>query len=121
MNNKIRQTSIIFSAISALAGCASVAVTDDAIGQRTAFALGIERSGFVISDRQDEGIRTNYTVKAKSGKTYSCYVTGTVSVVGRVVSDAICAEVGGAPAKPTAKAGTPAASCNALLKAAGKC
>lgn len=121
MNNNFSRTIVILSAISAFAGCASVAVTDDAIGQRTAFALGIERSGFVIADRQDEGIRTNYTVKAKSGKTYSCYVTGTVSVIGRVVSDAICAEIGGAPAKPTAKASPPAASCNALLKSAGKC
>lgn len=120
MNTKIRQTLIILSAITACAGCASVAVTDDAIGQRTAFALGIERSGFVISDRQDEGIRTNYTVKATSGKTYSCYVTGTVSVIGRVVSDAICAELGGASAKPAAAKAAPA-SCNALLKSAGKC
>ncbi len=99
------------------AGCASVAVTDDAIEKNTAFALGLEKGDFTISNRQDDGIKSTYAVSTKSGKKFSCYVTGAVSVTGRNVSDAVCSEIG--------RTGAPAASapgtCNALLKAAGKC
>lgn len=98
-------------------GCASVAVTDDAIAENTSMAIGLEKSAFTITDRKDNGIKTTYRVKTNSGKNYSCYVTGTFSVVGRVVSDAICTEMG-ANVKPSTKSD---ASCNALLKAAGKC
>lgn len=100
-----------------MTGCASMAVTDDAIEKNTAFALGLEKGDFTVSNRQDSGLKSTYSVATKAGKKYNCYVEGTVSVVGRVVSDAICVELG--------KAGTPAKgtdpSCNALLKAAGKC
>jgi hypothetical protein len=106
------------SAASILAGCASVAVTNDSIEQRTSVALGMDQSKFSISDRVNEGIKTTYAVKTLSGKTYSCYVTGTVSYMGRVVSDAICSEMGKGT-KPLAKQADP--SCNALLHAAGKC
>ena len=99
-------------------GCASVAVTNDAIEKNTAFALGIEKSTFTISNREDEGVKTTYLVNTNAGKKYTCYVTGTISVVGRVVSDAVCNEVG-KPAKQATEA--PKQSCNALLKAAGKC
>jgi hypothetical protein len=99
-------------------GCASVAVSDDAIEKNTAFALGIEKGTFTISNREDEGLKSTYQVNTKSGKRYRCYVTGTVSVLGRVVSDAICNE----DVKPAKQAtGTSKQSCNALLKAAGKC
>lgn len=104
-----------------VSGCASVAVTSDALEQRTASALGLEPGNFVISDRQDEGVRTNYSVKAKNGRVFSCYVTGTFAIFGRVTSDAICTEMGGRAA--TKQSGSPAAasSCNALLKSAGRC
>jgi hypothetical protein len=61
-------------------------------------------------------------VKTNAGKSYNCYVGGSISVVGRVVSDAICNEVGvaGGAVKP-AGAAAPAANCNALLKAANRC
>lgn len=101
-------------------GCASVAVSNNAIEKNTAFALGLDTSAFTISDRVDDGIKSSYAVKTNSGKKYSCYVTGAVSVMGRVVSDAICNEMG-KPAKQAASAGTTGGSCNALLKAAGKC
>ncbi len=100
------------------AGCASVAVSNNAIENNTAMALGLEKGTFTITDRVDDGVKSTYSVKTDSGKKYSCYVTGTVSVVGRVVSDAVCNEIG-KPAKQAAGAG--GASCNALLKAAGKC
>lgn len=99
-------------------GCASVAVSNDAIEKNTAFALGIEKGTFTISNRENEGVKSTYLVNTNAGKKYTCYVTGTVSVVGRVVSDAICNEVG-KPAKQATGATTQ--PCNALLKAAGKC
>ena len=71
-----------------------------------------------ITDRSNDGVKASYMVRTDSGKQYSCYVTGGVSQLGRAVSDAICSELGkgGAIGKP-ATGGT----CNALLKAAGKC
>lgn len=106
------------------AGCASVAVSYDALERNTAQALGLARGTFTIGDRVDEGLKTSYTVKTQSGKQYTCYVTGTFSIVGRVVSDAICTEVGkaGKPASPPApQTGPTSGQCNALLKAAGRC
>jgi len=101
-----------------VAGCASVAVTNDAIEKNTAFALGIEKGTFTISNREDDGIKTTYLATTNAGKKYTCYVTGTVSVVGRVVSDAVCNQVGKSAKQAT---GATSQSCNALLKAAGKC
>jgi hypothetical protein len=77
--------------------------------------LGIDKADFTVSDRVDDGIKTSYAVKTKAGKRYACYVTGTVSITGRTVSDAICSEGG----KPSGEPGSIA--CNALLRAAGKC
>lgn len=101
-------------------GCASVAVTDDAIQRNTAVTLGVDSGALTISDRENDGVKTTYVAKTANGKTYNCYVTGTVSVVGRVVSDAVCTELGkAAPSKAPQTGKSPA--CNALLKAAGKC
>ena len=105
--------------VTALSGCASVAVTEDAVKQRTAFALGVEQGDFVISDRVDDGVETRYKVKTKTGKTYNCYVTGTISYVGRTVSDAVCSATGKTAA--TGTSGATGTKCNALLKAANKC
>jgi hypothetical protein len=105
-----------------LAGCASMAVTEDALTTNTARALGLEKSAFQISDRVDSGVQTTYTVRTNASKTYSCYVTGTVSVTGRIVSDAVCSELGKARPGPAAPpAASKDASCNALLRAAGRC
>lgn len=108
--------------LAASSGCASVAVTSDSIEERTAFALGIGTQDFTISDRVDSGVRTDYRVQTRDGARYACYVTGIISVIGRNISDAICSRQGAATeaAKP-ADAGSAPASCNALLKAAGKC
>ena len=108
--------------VASAAGCASVAVSNNAIEQNTAFALGLPKSSFTISDRVDDGVKSSYVVKTNAGKQYSCYVTGAVGITGPVVSDAICqAQQGKSSAKPAASTGGSAASCNALLKAAGKC
>lgn len=96
-------------------GCASVAVSNDAIEQNTASSLGHEKGTFTISDRVDNGVKSSYVVETASGATYSCYVTGAVSVTGPVVSDAMCSERGQSAQK------TAEGACNDLLKAAGKC
>lgn len=116
---------ILFCCLSValVSGCASVAVNDDALQNRTASALGLQPGEFVIANRSDSGVRTDYTVKTKGNKTYACYVTGTVSIVGRSVSDAMCSPTGttaSAQAQP-APAAQAAPACNALLKAAKKC
>jgi hypothetical protein len=132
MKAAMKNTRPLFKSLGALAavaviatGCASVAVKNEAIEARTATALGLTQDQFTISDRVDDGVRADYKVKTKAGKQYACYVTGTISYLGRVVSDPICTEVG-KPAKQGISggaagnaAGNP--SCNALLKAAGKC
>jgi hypothetical protein len=85
-------------------------------------ALGLDKSQFTISDRADSGVQTTFTARTKGGKTYSCYVEGSVSVVGRVVSDALCREMSksGTPVAPAANAPSDPA-CNALLRAANRC
>jgi uncharacterized membrane protein len=103
------------------AGCASVAVSNDAIEQNTAQALGLAKGSFTISDRMDDGVKSSYSVKTNTGKQYSCYVTGGVGITGRVVSDAMCNELGKPAKSAGATTGAAGQQCNALLKAAGKC
>ncbi|QSA97792.1 hypothetical protein [Methylococcus sp. EFPC2] len=96
----------------AATGCATLA-TDDVIVKRTAFALGLDKSEFTISDRQNDGAQATYLATTKAGKKYTCYVEGYFSYAsGRESSDAICNELGGKGAVN---------NCNALLKRAGKC
>ena len=120
MNKKFGFAAVTATAL--LAGCASMAVTNDALTQRTSQALGIPAAQFSISDRTDSGTRTDYNVVTDAGKHYSCYVTGTVSVTGRVISDAMCTKVknGNTTSNSENDHGN-TARCNALLKAAGKC
>lgn len=115
----------IITLFASIAGCASVAVSNDAIEQNTAFTLGLPKGAFTISDRVDDGVKSTYVAKTNSGKQYNCYVTGAIGITGRVVSDAICQPI--MINKSSATKTSPAASsqsnagCNALLKAAGKC
>ena len=100
-----------------LSACASMVVKEDDIVKKTAFALGLEKSAFTISDRADDGLQTTYIATTNAGKKYNCYVEGSFSFgTGSVVTDAICSEVGKSGSKPSADT-----SCNALLKKAGKC
>jgi hypothetical protein len=75
-------------------GCASIAVTDEAIADRTAFALGLAKGDFTISNRVDNGTTTRYSVRTKAGQEFNCFVGGSISVLGRVVSEAICTKKG---------------------------
>lgn len=82
------------------AGCASMAVTGEGLEEKTAFALGLDKGEFTISNRVDDGVQTNYVVKTRKGQEYRCYVTGTFSFVGRAVSDAVCNRKGEAARNP---------------------
>jgi len=105
------------------AGCASAVVSNDAIADRTAFALSLDKSTFTVSNRVDDGAVSRYSVTTKAGKKYNCYVGGTMSMLGRQVSDAICNDAPGnaSASSAPAAAATSAPPCNALLKAAGRC
>lgn len=104
-------------------GCALVQtnkLSDDVLTQRTAFTLGLDKSKFTISNRQEPNKNSEvyYVVTTKSGKKFNCYVAaGFTSIVtpDTDASDAICSEIGGSGAKANS------GSCNALLKKAGKC
>ena len=114
-----------FAAASLLLGCASVAVTDDALQQRTAASLSLAPGSFTIANRHNAGVRTDYDVTTQDGRQFACYVTGAVSVTGRNVSDALCHAApklaAGSPLPAPAASPKPAAACNALLQAAGRC
>ncbi len=75
-------------------GCASIAVTDDAIVERTAFALGLSKSDFTVNNRVNEGATTRYNVRTKSGQEYSCFIGGSIGLLGRAVSEAVCSKKG---------------------------
>ncbi|WP_159273025.1 hypothetical protein [Variovorax boronicumulans] len=127
-SSRTRLCSPLLLIAAALAGgCASHAVTDDAIVTNTSRALGLPPQAFTISNRADSGVQTTFQARTDGGRVYSCYVEGSVSVVGRVVSDAICQEMrqSDAPASARRSATRPTTSptpaCNALLRAAGRC
>lgn len=109
----------LFPVVLALAGCAAT-ITQDGVEQRTAIAIGRPAGSFTIST-QTEGTagRIDYSVKAKDGKTFNCYLysaTGfqrAMSFGQTPHSDAICTVQAGASVV--------AAPCNALEKAAGRC
>ena len=81
-------------------GCASVAVTNEAIVDRTAFALGLAKTDFTVSQRVDEGTTTRYAVRTKNGQEFNCSVGGSFNVLGRSVSDALCTKKGEAMKNP---------------------
>jgi hypothetical protein len=107
---------LIISLLLVIVGCATAVKKDD-IEQRTSFALGLDRNQFTISDVTLIGQRTNYSVQTTNGETYRCYVVG-ITTFQSIISDAICSQSNvGLDSKKSAKG----VSCNALLKATGKC
>ena len=122
----MKQTKLIIGVLTlALGGCALVKtnkLTDDVLTQRTGFALGLDKSEFTISNRQEpnKSSEVYYLVTTKSGKKFNCYVAaGFTSIVtpGSDASDAVCSEIGGSSGASNGNG----KACNALLKAAGKC
>ncbi len=82
------------------AGCASFAVTNEAIVDRTAFALNLDKGDFTVSNRVDEGTTTRYAVRTKRGQEFNCFVGGSINVLGRAVSEAVCSRKGAPPSNP---------------------
>lgn len=106
-----------------LAGCAAT-IDQGSLEQRTAQAVGRPVGQFSITDRQEEtGGRINYTVQARDGAAYRCYLYGATGFQRAMSfgqtphSDAICTAMAGG--KPAAAPSRP--ECNALLRAAGRC
>lgn len=87
---KISHAVSILTMITLNAGCAAVAVTDSAILENTAAALATKPSNITIANRVDNGVQTAYIAKTTNGKVYNCYLTGTISMLGRATSQAMC-------------------------------
>lgn len=85
-----------------VAGCAGVPVSNQTIQDKTAITLNLTPSAFTISDRVNEGEKSSYTVSTQRGKKYRCHVTGTASLTGSGLSNAICSEISAA-SKPSAR------------------
>lgn len=132
----MRTFASIACTLALLGGCAAT-ITQEGLEQRTAQALGRSVGQFTISDRSEEtGGRINYQVTTRDGAAFTCYLYGATSFQ-KVMSfgqtphsDAICTAKVGAPARygapaPAAAGGQPGVrageSCNALLRAAGRC
>lgn len=97
---RFRKSFAFFVTAALNAGCASVAVTDDAIADRTAFALGLNKTDITISNRTNEGTTARYNVRTKAGQEYNCFVGGMITAMGRTVSEAVCNKKGEPPRNP---------------------
>jgi len=124
----IRPFAPLAAALVVLAGC-SATINQDGLEQRTSQAIGRSVGQFTITDRgQETGGRINYTVNTRDGAAYRCYLYGATGLQQAVTfgqtphSDAICTAMAGAERATTGQAGRSAGgSCNALLRAAGRC
>lgn len=110
--------------VTGLAGCAAT-IDQGGLEQTTSASIGRQVGDFTITEKTEgTGGRIDYKVRTKDGVNYSCLMysaTGfqkAMSFGQTPNSSAICTQMvkGSTPA-----AAAPAASCNVLLKAAGKC
>lgn len=102
---------VFFLVITLLTACGTIdnAVrSDESIKEKAAFALGTTPENIKITHRRSEidSVKFNATYQ---GRVFQCYYT-----TAGISSDALCSPTDGKPS-PTSN------SCNALLKAAGKC
>ncbi|MBB4845776.1 hypothetical protein HNP55_004328 [Paucibacter oligotrophus] len=105
-----------------LAACSST-IKQEGLEQRAAMATGHPVGSFTITDKVEAGGgRIEFNVKARDGANFQCYMYSATAFQKAMSfgqtphSDAICTQMGkGSGASPAAP------SCNALLKAAGKC
>lgn len=131
----IRPIAPLAATLVLLAACAAN-ISQDALEQRTAQAVGRTVGQFSITDRSEEtGGRINYTVNARDGATYRCYLYGATGLQNAVTfgqtphSDAICTAMASgqrasgnqAPAATGQRGRSAGGDCNALLRAAGRC
>lgn len=110
-----RKTAVVVasSAVLTLSACATMGtanVSPELLETRTAFALGLEKGDFTISNRVDDGVRTDYEVRTKRGKQYRCYLTSTsggwlpfTGAVSGGTSDALCTPKGSAAPNPLSR------------------
>lgn len=106
--------------LSLIQGCstlgASFAVSDESLVSRTETAIGLPSSDFSISDRVNEGVTARYKVRTKAGKQYNCFVGGSLTGIGKSVSEAVCKPLDGSGnTSPSYK------NCDALSRQAGRC
>ncbi len=125
LNPGVRQSAIALL-ILGLSACAAT-VSQDGLEQRTSTAIKRDVGTFTITKTGEEtGGRINYTAKTRDGATYQCYMysaTGfqkAMSFGQTPHSDAVCTQMGRGGVAPAADS-KPAANCNALQKAAGRC
>ena len=131
----IRPIAPLAAALALLAGCAAT-ISQEALEQRTAQAIGRTVGQFTITDRSEEtGGRINYTVNTRDGVAFRCYLVGATGFQKAMSfgqtphSDAVCVTmVGGksgsgnqAPAATGQSGRSAGPECNALLRAAGRC
>jgi hypothetical protein len=88
MNNNL--TTILLTATGPVGSALTTAVTDKAIVDRTAFALGLGKVDFTVNNRVDDGTTTRYNVRTESGQDFNSFVGGSISATARTVSEAIC-------------------------------
>lgn len=108
----------------ALGACSST-IKQEGLEQRAAMATGHPVGSFSITDKVEAGGgRIEFNVKARDGANFQCYMYSATAFQKAMSfgqtphSDAICTQMG---KNGAASASPAAASCNALLKAAGKC
>lgn len=131
----IRPIVPLAAALALLAGCAAT-ISQDALEQRTAQAIGRTVGQFAVADRSEEtGGRINYTVNTRDGAAYRCYLYGTTGLQNAVTfgqtphSDAICTATASGqsgsgnvgPAATGQRGRGAGGDCNALSRAAGRC
>lgn len=119
MNGKIRIAGAV-PIPAAPQGCAalgaSFAVGDGSLTPGTETAIGLPSSECTISDRADEGVTARYKARTRSGKTYSCFVGGSLTGIGKSVPEAVCPPLDG-----SAPAERPRTPCDAPSRAAKRC
>ena len=131
----LRSITPVLAGLELLTGCAST-LDQEGLEQRTAQAIGRTVGQFAITDRSEEtGGRINYTVTARDGAVYRCYLYGATGFQKAMSfgqtphSDAVCTVmVGGQANRGNQGAAAPGPrgrqagqECNALLRSAGRC
>ena len=107
---KLKTTVTWLAIAGALSGCASTLQSNDDLQAATAMSMGLQPADVTISNRQDSATATNYWVRTRAGREYSCVRTAGISVLGAVKSSPLC--------NPTnAKAEAAPQPSNALLDA----
>ncbi|HHK5985580.1 TPA: hypothetical protein ACQWGQ_001220 [Neisseria subflava] len=107
---------LVVLALSACGVVGNKTISDNTLKNKAAFALNVPAERITISNRHGDVDSVKF-VATTGGRSYSCYVT---TVMGAVSSDALCSG-SNVHANKGKKGSQGNPSCNALLKAAGRC